>query len=262
LVDGSSVGAVTSYPFTNVTAAHTISATFTALENVAFNKPATTDGAITAGFEPSMANDDIGTNSSYWSGPHYPNWWKVDLGGTYDLSSIVIRNYVGNDRYYQYNIEASLDDQTYTPIAEKTNTNVATDEGDAYTVGVTARYLRVNMTYHSRNVAVHISDFRAYGTANASFHVITASAGTGGSISPSGAVGVANGTDQTFTITPNSGYQIADVLVDGVSVGAVTSYPFTNVTTTHTISATFTALENVALNKPATTAGGEMSLSR
>jgi len=50
---------------------------------------------------------------------------------------------------------------------------------------------------------------------------------------------VASGTDKTYTITPAAGYHVADVLVDGASVGAVTSYTFTAVTTPHTISATF-----------------------
>jgi len=68
---------------------------------------------------------------------------------------------------------------------------------------------------------------------------ITASAGTGGSISPAGAVSVNCGSNQSFTITPDACYSIADVLVDGVSVGAVGSYTFTNVTAAHTISASF-----------------------
>ncbi|MCH8170308.1 MAG: T9SS type A sorting domain-containing protein [Bacteroidetes bacterium] len=73
----------------------------------------------------------------------------------------------------------------------------------------------------------------------ASIHTITSSVGANGSIDPVGAVSVNNGVDQSFTITPNTGYLVADVLVDGNSVGAVTSYTFTNVLTDHTISATF-----------------------
>jgi hypothetical protein len=68
---------------------------------------------------------------------------------------------------------------------------------------------------------------------------ITASSGANGSISPSGSVSVNNGSDQAFTITADSGYHISDVLVDGSSVGAVSSYTFSSVTTDHTISATF-----------------------
>ena len=70
-------------------------------------------------------------------------------------------------------------------------------------------------------------------------YTITASAGSHGSISPSGSITVNQGSDKSFTITPDTGYQIDDVLVDGSSVGPVSSYTFTNVTENHTISATF-----------------------
>ena len=68
---------------------------------------------------------------------------------------------------------------------------------------------------------------------------ITASAGSNGSITPSGAVSVSSGASQTFTITPATGYHVANVTVDGTSVGAVASYTFSNVTANHTIAATF-----------------------
>src|SRR5204863_3054654 len=70
-------------------------------------------------------------------------------------------------------------------------------------------------------------------------HTLTASAGANGAISPSGAVSVNDGDNQSFSITPDAHYHVADVLVDGVSVGAVTSYAFSNVTADHTIAATF-----------------------
>lgn len=69
--------------------------------------------------------------------------------------------------------------------------------------------------------------------------IITASAGSGGSINPSGTVTVTAGSSQTFSITPNGGYHIEDVLVDGTSVGAVSSYTFSNVQGNHTIHAVF-----------------------
>lgn len=68
---------------------------------------------------------------------------------------------------------------------------------------------------------------------------ITATAGANGSISPSGEVSVEAGGSKTFTITANEGYKIADVLVDGESVGAVSSYTFSGVQAKHTIEATF-----------------------
>ena len=68
---------------------------------------------------------------------------------------------------------------------------------------------------------------------------ITASAGAGGAISPSGDVAVTAGQDQTFTLTPETGYRIADVVVDGVSVGAVATYTFEEVAVYHAIRAAF-----------------------
>jgi hypothetical protein len=70
-------------------------------------------------------------------------------------------------------------------------------------------------------------------------YTITATAGPNGSISPSGSSSVLKGGKITYTITPGSGYRIASVLVDGVSVGAASSYTFSNVTADHTISASF-----------------------
>ena len=70
-------------------------------------------------------------------------------------------------------------------------------------------------------------------------YTITATAGAGGSINPAGNVNVTHDSNQSFTITPDTGYDIEDVKVDGVSVGAVSSYTFNNVTANHTISVTF-----------------------
>mgnify|MGYP005856101525 CR=1 FL=1 len=71
------------------------------------------------------------------------------------------------------------------------------------------------------------------------YFTITASARAGGSISPYGSVRVREGRDKTFTITPDSGYYIFNVLVDGKSIGAVTSYTFDDVQKKHTIEAVF-----------------------
>ena len=71
------------------------------------------------------------------------------------------------------------------------------------------------------------------------YYTIKATAGTNGSISPSGWTSVRDGRDQTFTITPDKGYAVAKVLVDGKSVGAVKSYTFKNVTKDHTIEVVF-----------------------
>ena len=74
---------------------------------------------------------------------------------------------------------------------------------------------------------------------NYSYYTIKATAGTGGSISPSGNVSVREGRDQTFTITPDKGYAVANVKIDGKSIGAVKSYTFENVSRAHTIEVIF-----------------------
>lgn len=74
---------------------------------------------------------------------------------------------------------------------------------------------------------------------------ITAAAGPGGAISPSGSVPVPRGQNRTFTIAPDAGYRIAGVTVDAAPIGAVGEYTFTNVQADHAIAATFEAQEAV-----------------
>jgi len=75
-------------------------------------------------------------------------------------------------------------------------------------------------------------------------YVITAIAGSGGSISPTGTVRVVHGAEVTFTISPDPDYQVAEVWIDGESVGPVTSYTFSQVSSDHTIEASFIRLNH------------------
>ena len=77
------------------------------------------------------------------------------------------------------------------------------------------------------------------GSSGYSYYTIKATAGTGGSISPFGDVSVREGADQTFTITPDKGYAVSRVKIDGKSIGAVKSYTFENVSRAHTIEVIF-----------------------
>ena len=71
------------------------------------------------------------------------------------------------------------------------------------------------------------------------YYTIKATAGAGGSISPYGNVSVREGSDRTFTITPDKGYAVSNVKIDGKSIGAVRSYTFENVRHAHTIEVIF-----------------------
>src|SRR5438093_802298 len=114
-------------------------------------------------------------------------------------------------------------------IAANTNYHVADVLVDGSSVGAVTTYTFTNVLANHTIAASFAIDT----------YTITASAGANGSISPSGAVTVNHGANQSFTVTPNTNYHVADVLVDGSSVGAVTTYTFNNVTTTHTIAASF-----------------------
>ena len=114
---------------------------------------------------------------------------------------------------------------TITAATDATSSIFTGWNGDASGTG------DVTLTMDSKKSVTAIFTLKTY--------TITTSAGSGGSISPSGDQTVDHGANQSFTITPTSGYRIANVLVDGSSVGAVDSYTFTDVTVDHTISASF-----------------------
>jgi hypothetical protein len=104
--------------------------------------------------------------------------------------------------------------------------SVASNTGGSRTTGVTIAGKTFTVT-------------QAAGAATVSDYTITASAESGGSVSPSGSVSVKAGASQTFRIKAGPRYRISSIIVDGTSVGAVSSYTFRNVNANHTIHATF-----------------------
>ena len=146
----------------------------------------------------------------------------ADIGGTITPAGTTGVNYGAN--------------QTFT-IAPGAGYHVATVLVDGVSKGAVTTYTFTSVTAN-HTIAASFAINNTY--------TITASAGTGGAISPSGAVSANYGGNAIFSITPNAGYSTTDVKVDGVSIGAVTTYTFTNVTAAHTISASF------AQNQPST----------
>ena len=108
-------------------------------------------------------------------------------------------------------------------------------------VGAVSGYTLQNITENTTIVASF-----ARNSSGTTRYTITASAGKGGKISPSGSVRVGRNSDKTFTITANEDYVISDVLVDGKSVGAVEKYTFEKVREKHTIEAVFALASGVA----------------
>ena len=173
LVDGTSVGAVTSYSFANIQSNHSIAATF-AINTYTLTYTAGSYGSVTGGSSQvvNWSTDGATVTAVPDPGYHFTSW----------------------------------SDGNSNPI--RTDTTVTAN------ISVTARFAINTVT-------------------------ITATAGSNGSVTPSGATTEGYGDTQEVVITPNSGYHVLDVLVDGTSVGAVTSYLFSSITTSHTLAATF-----------------------
>ncbi|WP_265594722.1 hypothetical protein [Haloferula sp. BvORR071] len=166
------------------------------------------------------------------------------------------RNGVGTDSEGQVGAFLFLPTQTITAsagahgsISPAGPTGVTAGENKAFTITADSGYHVSDVLVDGASVgAVGIYNFNAVNadhTISASFapntvlYTINASAGANGSITPSGAVSANVGVNLPFSILPDPGYKIANVLVDGVSVGPVSDYSFTSVAANHTISASF-----------------------
>ena len=175
-MNGTSVGAVTSYLFPSVTTNKTISATF-AINTYTITATNDTFGAVTpAGI----------TTVNYGATPTY----TITPNTGYHVQDVLV---------------------------------------NGTSVGAVTSYLFPSVTTNKT-----ISATFAINT-----YTITATNDTFGAVTPAGITTVNYGATPTYTITPNTGYHVQDVLVNGTSVGAVTSYLFPSVTTNKTISATF-----------------------
>lgn len=156
----------------------------------------------------------------------YAQWTPVASGNTITVTQATGGTITPGTASYA---NGSSQNFSVTPDACYDFTNWVVDGSNA---GTTNPYSFTNITNNHTITAVY--------TIKPS--TITATAGANGSISPNGITNVNCGSNQAYTITPSGGYVVQDVLVDGVSVGAVTSYTFTNVTAgLHTISVSFMA---------------------
>ena len=113
----------------------------------------------------------------------------------------------------------------------------------------------------SDNPKIIVMDQNRSVTANftTNTYTIVATAGPGGAIEPEGQIKVNHGDDREFIITPDTGYEIADVVVDGFSVGAIANYTFNNVVSDHTIDASFSQLEYTITVSASPAEGGTVS---
>ena len=257
-VDGVDMGAITQYTFADVTANHTIGVTFTQLQYT-IDAVANVGGSITPS---GTAVYNYGANITY----------NATANTGYTISTVTVDGVVTNvnaatwsetfnNITADHSIYVAFEINTYTvTVNQATNGSIVPGTqivnygatplftitpSVGYTVStVLVNGVGVSFTTDASGVATYtFPAVAADQTLTATFAVktltIQASSNGNGTITPAGTTTLNYGASQTYNITPATGYQIADVTVDNMSIGAVNTYMFSNVTTNHTIVAQF-----------------------
>jgi len=248
--DNVSLGAVSSYTFRNITSNRSISATF-----VPFAGSITASAGAGGEISPKgsiMAN--YGTNRSFTITPEKDYRIAdliVDNGSVGAVNSYTFYNITSN-----HTISAFFAKLTYSITSSFGNNGHINPSGTIVaTSGANQAFtIEPDKGYQIENVIVDnipsgiisqftFIDIKSNHVISATFkpliYYLTGSAEHGGVIKPSGLVTINYGGDLTYSITPDKGYQIADVLVDNASVGVASNYSFRNVTSGHSISVRF-----------------------
>jgi uncharacterized repeat protein (TIGR02543 family) len=202
-------------------------------------KGATASNVENSNYAAGMAIDNITTTR--WSSQFSdPQWIVFDMGSAKRISTVVLDWEGANAKNYV--LEGSNDQSfaTKTTLVTKVNMASVNHRIDSLS-GLSGSYQYYRMYGTARNLTYGYSIYEArfYTSGSPTTYSIVASAGANGTISPAGNVSVNAGASQAFTITPNSGYVIDAVTVDGVSQGINPSYTFNNLVANHTISVTF-----------------------
>jgi len=136
-----------------------------AVHGIAVGKPVTASAAL-APYPPRFAADGAtGQLRASWQTDPYPAWLKIDLEKPAKIGRIHVYTYWGGGRYYRYNLEVSANDKEWRRVVDRSkNTTPASPNGDDHRFEpITARFVRVNMLYHSLNRGVHIVEVRVFG---------------------------------------------------------------------------------------------------
>jgi hypothetical protein len=250
LVDNNSVGAVTNYSFRDVTSDHSITAEF---------KPITYTLAGISGPGGSISPSGItsilyGQEQSYSFTPE--KGFKIEDVIVDNVSMGAVTNYSFRDVTSDHSITAEFKPITYTlagisgpggSISPAGITSILYGHEQSYSftpekgfkiedvivdnvsVGAVSSYFFRNIT-SDHSVSVKFSPCT---------YTLAGISGPGGSISPAGITSILYGHEQSYSFTPEKGFKIEDVIVDNVSVGAVSSYLFGNITSDHSVSVEF-----------------------
>jgi hypothetical protein len=255
-VDNAPVGAVTSYRFDNVSADHTIHAEF-AIDTYTVSTDAGSGGTISPSGTVTVAHGESLTFQVTPNAHHEIADVQVNGVSVGAVSSYTLTNIEGNTT-----CTASFVADTHTvtatagasgAISPAGVTEVNCGDSVTYTITPDAHHHVDDVLVNGQSVGAvstyTFSKVTADATIEARFAVdtytISAQAGEHGQIAPAGESTVAHGESLAYTITPEDGYRVADVVVDGQSQGAIDQFSFTNVTGPHTIQVSFVT-ENLA----------------
>jgi hypothetical protein len=264
LVDGSSVGAVSSYTFSKLSACHSISASFipaassyalTASVGVGGTISPTGTVRVAGGTEKSFT---ITPYSSYKIADVKVDGVSVGTPSTYSFTKIASDHTItATFTKIMYKILASVAGSGVISPAGTVTVASGANQAFSFTPGANYKIGGVQVdgvsvgAVTSYNFSGVASDHSIKATFVPITYTIQATANDSGSISPSGSITVQSGTDKRFDIVPVPGYKITNVLVDGTSIGAVSSYSFAGISKNHSIQASFAPLSLV----PVTDAG-------
>ena len=131
--------------------------------NLALGKPAACS-SHEGDYYPERAVDGDPDLESRWGANPYPQWHKVDLEAVCEIEALRMVTYWDGWRYYQYAIEVSLDDESWTEVVDMSkNTVPSTSSGFLHNIPLAkARYVRSTLLYNSANPGLHLVEVRAF----------------------------------------------------------------------------------------------------
>ncbi len=247
------------YTFENVTTGHTIQVTFK-LKQYTITASAGSGGSISPSGNISINH---GENKTFTFTPN--TGYEINqvlIDGTNNPTAVSNGNYTFENVTTEHTIEATFKLKQYTittlagnggNISPSGNSSINHGENKTFTFTPNTGYAINQVLIDGTNNPTAVSNgnytfenITSEHTIEVTFklkqYTITASVGNGGSISPSGNISINHGENKVFTFTPNTGYEINQVLIDGINNPTAVSngnYTFENVTTEHTIEATF-----------------------
>jgi len=256
-IDNVSAGAISTYTFSNLTSNHTISASF-AIITFSLSASAGNGGSISP---QGVTTANYGTNQKYTISPstgYYIYDVSIDNVSVGPVKEYNFTNITGNHSIsasfsiITFDISSSSNGGGVISPSGITTVNYGSDLSFEFTPDYGFRIKDVIVDNVSKGkitffIFKDITDDHSISVVYEPIPVyrITASAGKGGSITPSGSTNIFEGSDLSYLIEPEAEYRILDVAVDNVSIGPEPEFTFSNITSNHVITASFTTSSEV-----------------